>query len=95
MLLSSFIYIYNRSLFCISLGRRWKKSYNSFSRKRKDTITITNDETSNDINKNVLIDNNNDVDNVDIKNINKTDFDEHRDELSYVSIRIYCLHSIL
>ncbi|XP_024869249.1 uncharacterized protein LOC112452984 isoform X2 [Temnothorax curvispinosus] len=72
--------------------RRWKKSYNSFSRKRKDTITInaiTIEEIPNDINKNVLMNNNNDgnnkVDNVDINKTSKTGSDEHRDELSKIN----------
>ncbi|KAL0122654.1 hypothetical protein PUN28_007406 [Cardiocondyla obscurior] len=64
-------------------NRRWKKSYNSLSQKKKDTVTLTN-EQSNNTNKNVSI-NNNDVDNVDINNINKTDFNEHDDKLPYVS----------
>ncbi|XP_028048898.1 uncharacterized protein LOC105834586 isoform X2 [Monomorium pharaonis] len=59
--------------------RRWKKSYNSFSRKRKDH-TITN-ETQNDTNKNLLTNNdsNNDVDNINTNN--KTGFNEHHDKL--------------
>lgn len=58
-------------------------------------MTIINETSNANTNKNALIDNNNDVDNVNIKNINKTDFDEHHDELSYVSIRTCYLHSVL
>ncbi|XP_011871005.1 PREDICTED: uncharacterized protein LOC105563739 isoform X2 [Vollenhovia emeryi] len=65
-------------------SRRWKRSYNSFSRKRKGAITIKNEAPNNTV-KNVLISNNNDgnndVDNVSIDNNNKTDFDEHPDKL--------------
>ncbi|KAL6257366.1 hypothetical protein P5V15_010939 [Pogonomyrmex californicus] len=70
-------------------NRRWKKSYNSFSRKRKDTMNITN-ETANK-NKNILIDNdddcNDDIDSDNINNINKTVFEktnEHHSELSKI-----------
>lgn len=76
-----------------SIDRRWKRSYSSFSRKRKDTIIITN-EMPNDTDKNILMNSNNDdddngVDNINNNNINKTGSDEHCDELPYVSIKIY------
>jgi len=88
-----FIHIYIMWIFILYLDRRWKRSYNSFSRKRRDTITITN-EIPNNTNKTVLINDNdddddeNDVDNVDVNTIDKIDF-EHHDELPYVSLRIY------
>jgi len=100
-----FIHIHIMWIFILYLDRRWKRSYNSFSRKRRDTITITS-ETPNNTNKTVLINDNDDdddddnndddddddnIDN-DINTIDKIDF-EHHDELPYVSLRIYYLHS--
>jgi len=94
------MFIHIMWIFILYLDRRWKRSYNSFSRKRRDTITITN-ETPNDTNKTVLINDNdddddddNDVDNVDVNTIHKIDF-EHLDKLPYVSLRIFYLHSVL
>ncbi|XP_018402507.1 PREDICTED: uncharacterized protein LOC108779572 isoform X3 [Cyphomyrmex costatus] len=64
----------------VDSNRRWKKPYNSFSRKRKDTIVITN-EKSNNINKNISINNVDDND-IDVNiNVTKNGFDERHDEL--------------
>lgn len=79
-------------------NRRWKKPYNnSFSRKRRDTITTTN-ETSNNTNKNVLINsdghNNNNIDNTNINKVDKTGCDEHQqtyDKPQYVYLLEYYL----
>ncbi|XP_029155289.1 putative uncharacterized protein DDB_G0285119 isoform X2 [Nylanderia fulva] len=65
-------------------NRRWKK-YNSFSRKKKDAISVAHG-TSN-TNKNILTnndDNNNNVDSDNINDINKSRIDEQNDELSTI-----------
>ncbi|XP_019884691.1 OTU domain-containing protein 4 isoform X2 [Camponotus floridanus] len=67
-------------------SRRWNKSYNSFSRKKKGTLSMVHGTTSNP-NKNIIIkddnnNNNNDSDN--INNINQTKIDERNDELSTI-----------
>ncbi|XP_018300917.1 putative uncharacterized protein DDB_G0286901 isoform X1 [Mycetomoellerius zeteki] len=61
-------------------NRRWKKPYNSFSRKRKDTIIIN--EKPNNTNKNVLINNSNDDADT---NVTRSGFNEHHGELPKIN----------
>lgn len=70
-------------LIYILIGRRWRKTYNSTSRKKKDTINTTNLITNNT--------NRNDVDTNNIKGTDKveTKVDEHNDESLYVSLLKY------
>ncbi|XP_014481456.1 PREDICTED: uncharacterized protein LOC106747926 isoform X2 [Dinoponera quadriceps] len=69
---------HNRKNIPTDAGRRWKKTYNSTSRKRKDAMNITNPVIHNT--------SRNGVDSINIKSIDKADFkaDVYNDESSKV-----------